>query len=106
MPRKAADEAAKKPAKWPAPSELPRDDGENAAVMEPMRISEENPARAELTQLVLDLTKHSTALRSNLPMGLTEPLADFRRRRKLRPGAAFGCRVAGSRHDLVDHRAG
>ena len=45
--------------------------------MEPMRIAEENSARAELTELVLELTKQSSAFRSGLPRGLAEPLAEF-----------------------------
>ena len=45
--------------------------------MEPMRISEENQARPELTELVLELTKRSSSFRSSLPKGLTKPLADF-----------------------------
>ena len=45
--------------------------------MEPMRISQENSARPELTELVLDLTKRSTSFRSSLPRGLAQPLADF-----------------------------
>jgi Fic family protein len=42
-----------------------------------MRISEENYARPELTELVHDLTKRSASFRSGLPIGLAEPLADF-----------------------------
>src|SRR5262245_46968913 len=45
--------------------------------MEPMRISEENSARPELSELVLELTKRSASFRSSLPKGLAEPLADF-----------------------------
>ena len=45
--------------------------------MEPMRISEENSARPMLTELVLELSKRSTAFRASLPRGLAEPLADF-----------------------------
>jgi len=72
MPRKAAKQAAKKAAE-PAP----RDGGEDASLMEPMRISEENDARPELTELVLDLSRRSASFRSSLPRGLAEPLADF-----------------------------
>ena len=45
--------------------------------MEPMRISEECDARPELTDLVLELTKRSSAFRASLPKGLADPLADF-----------------------------
>lgn len=54
-----------------------RDGDEDVAVMEPMRISEENPARGDLNELVLELTKRSAAFRAGLPKGLAEPLADF-----------------------------
>jgi Fic family protein len=55
----------------------PRDDGEDVYLMEPMRLSEENGARPELTELVLELTKRSASFRSSLPAGLAQPLADF-----------------------------
>lgn len=45
--------------------------------MEPMRISEESPARPKLSELVLDLTKKSSAFRARLPDGLVEPLSEF-----------------------------
>ena len=72
MARKAARKAAGK-----AEKKALRDDGEDVYLMEPMRISEENQARPELTELVLELTKRSSSFRSSLPKGLTEPLADF-----------------------------
>jgi len=74
--RKAARKAAKKAAKKAEKKAL-RDDGEDVYLMEPMRISEENQARPELTERVLELTKRSSSFRSSLPKGLTEPLADF-----------------------------
>jgi Fic family protein len=79
MARQVAKEAAKKPAKKAAklaPSPL-RDDGEDVYLMEPMRISEECDARPALTDLVLELTKRSSAFRASLPKGLADPLADF-----------------------------
>ncbi len=76
MAKKAADKAARKAARQPA-KKGPRDDGEDVYLMEPMTISEENNSRAELTELVLELTKRSASFRSSLPKGLTEPLADF-----------------------------
>lgn len=69
---KAAKKAAKK-----AAEQGPRDDREDVYLMEPMRISEENTARPELTELVLELTKRSASFRSSLPRGLADPLADF-----------------------------
>lgn len=54
-----------------------RDGGEDIAVMEPMRVSEESPSRRDLSELVLELTKRSAAFRASLPNGLAEPLADF-----------------------------
>ena len=75
MAQKVAKKAAKAPAKKTAPPI--RDDGEDVALMEPMRISEECAERAALTDQVLELTKRSTAFRSSLPNGLAEPLADF-----------------------------
>lgn len=69
---KAAKKAAKKTVEA-----SPRDDGEDVSLMEPMRISDENSARGELTELVLELTKQSSTFRSGLPRGLAEPLAEF-----------------------------
>jgi len=76
MAKKAAKKAAKKPARKAAGRPL-RDDGEDVFLLEPMLISQENSARAELTQLVFELTKKSSSFRSSLPRGLAEPLADF-----------------------------
>jgi Fic family protein len=76
MTKKHAKIPAKKPAKKAA-APPPRDDGEDVARMEPMRISEECTDRSKLTDLVLELTKRSTAFRASLPSGLVEPLADF-----------------------------
>jgi Fic family protein len=79
MARQAAKKPAKKPAKK-APKgakSILRDDGEDVALLEPMRISEESAARPRLTSLVLDLTKRSTAFRASLRAGLVGPLADF-----------------------------
>src|SRR5688572_30583037 len=73
---KAATKAAKKAAKKAA-EQAPRDDGEAVSLMEPMRIAEDNTARPELTELVLELTKRSASFRSSLPKGLAEPLAHF-----------------------------
>jgi Fic family protein len=74
-----AKQPAKKPAKRAAKALPPalRDDGEDIYLMEPMRISEECDARPGLTDLVLDLTKKSSAFRASLPKGLADPLADF-----------------------------
>ena len=74
--KKVAAKAARKAAKEAAKEAL-RDDGEDVYLMEPMRISEENDSRPELTELVLELTKRASSFRSSLPKGLTEPLADF-----------------------------
>lgn len=66
------------PEKIPETSSQAARDGEEAVdIMEPMRISDENPAREELNELVLELTKRSAAFRASLPSGLIEPLADF-----------------------------
>jgi Fic family protein len=73
---KAARKAARKTAAK-AEARAPRDDGEAVSMMEPMLITEENDARSELSELVLELTKRSSSFRSSLPRGLTEPLADF-----------------------------
>jgi len=72
--------AARKPAKISAKkraSEPLRDEGEDVALMEPMRISEECDARPALMDLVLDLTKRSASFRASLPKGLAEPLVEF-----------------------------
>ncbi len=45
--------------------------------MEPMVLSSEAEVRPRLTELVLELTKRSTAFRSRLPKGLADPLADL-----------------------------
>jgi len=76
MAKKAAIHPAKKAEKRTA-AIAPRDDGEDVYLMEPMRISEENSARPDLTELVLELTKRSASFRASLHQGLTEPLADF-----------------------------
>jgi Fic family protein len=76
MPKKPAVKAAKQAAKG-TPKEPLRDDGEDVYLLEPMRVSEENSARPELSELVLELTKQSASFRSSLPKGLAEPLADF-----------------------------
>ncbi len=75
MAQKVAKKAAKTSAKKTAPPT--RNDGEDVALMEPMRITDECAERAALTDQVLELTKRSTAFRSSLPNGLAEPLADF-----------------------------
>lgn len=75
MTKIPANKAAKKPAKIVL-SAL-RDDGEDVARMEPMRVPEESNARTHLTELVLELTKRSTSFRASLPKGLAEPLAEF-----------------------------
>ena len=72
--------AARKPAKISAKKRASaplRDEGEDVALMEPMRISEECDARPALMDLVLDLTKRSASFRASLPKGLAEPLAEF-----------------------------
>lgn len=70
MARKAAKKAT-------GAAATARDDGEDVHILEPMRISEDNPRRPELSEMVLELTKISASFRSSLPSGLTEPLADF-----------------------------
>ncbi|MGE5509958.1 MAG: hypothetical protein ACM31O_01750 [Bacteroidota bacterium] len=60
-----AKKAAKIPARKTATAS-PRDDGEDVALMEPMRIGEENSARQELSELVLELTKRSASFRASL----------------------------------------
>ena len=72
---KPEKKAEKKPEK--TASAALRDGGEDIALMEPMRISEESSARPALTELVLELSKRSAAFRASLPSGLAEPLADF-----------------------------
>jgi Fic family protein len=71
--KKAARKAAKKTEKAAAI----RDGDEDVSCMEPMRIGEENPARSELTELVLELSKRSASFGSSLPKGLVEPLAEY-----------------------------
>lgn len=73
MTKKAARKAAKKTEKAAAI----RDGDEDVSCMEPMRIGEENPARSELTELVLELSKRSASFGSSLPKGLVEPLAEY-----------------------------
>ena len=79
MKNKLAKTPAKKPAKKleKIVREAARDDHEDVALMEPMRIPEESAARSELTELVLELAKRSVAFRASLPRGLAEPLAEF-----------------------------
>ncbi len=74
--KKPAKKAAKTPAKKPAPPRL-RDESEDVSLMEPMRIGEENEARHNLMDLVLELSKRSASFRASLPLGLADPLADF-----------------------------
>lgn len=74
--KKPAKKAAKTPARKPAPPRL-RDQGEDVSLMEPMRIGEENEARRDLMDLVLELSKRSASFRASLPLGLADPLADF-----------------------------
>ncbi len=73
--KNAERKAAKKPGKGTPP--LARDDGEDVTLMEPMRISEENNARMQLSELVLELTMRSAAFKASLPDGLALPLADY-----------------------------
>lgn len=73
--KKAAKMTAKK-AVIPPPTP-PRDGDEDVSRMEPMRISEECPARAELTEMVLELSKRSASFAASLPKGLIEPLAEY-----------------------------
>ena len=51
------------------------DRGEAITEMEPLLISDSNPHRGELADLVLDLTAKSTALRSSIPDGIISALA-------------------------------
>ncbi|WBQ11221.1 Fic family protein [Hyphomonadaceae bacterium ML37] len=53
------------------------DRGETPSAMEPMLPSESSKAYEEITDLALALTKHSTDLRSRLPKGVVEALADL-----------------------------
>lgn len=86
MPEKPAKRPAKKAAKNVAEMPVPvvttdegqtHDRGEDTFLMEPMLISEECDQRRELTDLVLELTKRSSAFRASLARGLEQPLAEF-----------------------------
>jgi hypothetical protein len=44
--------------------------------MEPMRICESSRSRKRPDELVLELTRHATALRASLPPGMVLPLCD------------------------------
>lgn len=77
MAKKAAKKAAKVPEKAAAIRQPVRDGDEDVSRMEPMRIGEENSARGELTELVLELSKRSASFGASLPKGLVEPLAEY-----------------------------
>lgn len=71
---KAAKIAAKKAA---GQRPNPRDGGEDIALLEPMRVSEESSCRPALSELVLELTKRSAGFRASLPNGMAPALAEF-----------------------------
>jgi Fic family protein len=74
------DKLAKKPTSnslsGPARPNLP-DRGEAISKMEPMLISESSKRRAQLNELVFELTAAATALRVSLPDGMVEALCDL-----------------------------
>ncbi|MBY0423049.1 MAG: Fic family protein, partial [Parvularculaceae bacterium] len=54
---------------------LAADRGESPSIMEPLLVSEGNPARGPLADLALELTAASTGLRRSLPEGVVSALA-------------------------------
>ncbi len=70
------EEPAKKAAKT-ADTKVAEDRGESPFSMEPMLPSEGGPKYDEITDLVVELTSCSTDLRSKLPKGVVEALADL-----------------------------
>ena len=53
------------------------DRGEGIAIMEPLKISEASPHRAELTELAVELAAKSAGFRRSLPDGVVAALADL-----------------------------
>ncbi len=53
------------------------DRGESLSLMEPLRISEGSPHRAELTDLAVDVATRSAGFRRSLPEGVRTALADL-----------------------------
>jgi hypothetical protein len=74
--KKAAKIAAKKAAKLVA-ALPPRDNIEGIALMEPMLLPEDSPARARVSEQAFELTQRSAAFRASLPAVLIGPLADL-----------------------------
>ena len=74
-----ANELAKKPArKRPAHPQAPgADRGEAVSSMEPMLITESSRHRGRLNELVFELTRAATALRTGLPDGMVVALSDL-----------------------------
>ena len=70
------EEPAKKAAKI-ADTKVAEDRGESPFSMEPMLPSEDGPKYDEITDLAIELTSCSTDLRSKLPKGVVEALADL-----------------------------
>jgi Fic family protein len=74
-----ANELAKKPARKRAVKPQPpgADRGEAVSAMEPMLISESSRHRGRLNELVFELTRAATALRTGLPDGMVTALSDL-----------------------------
>lgn len=54
-----------------------RDDGETIGLFEPLMISEGSPARAELSDLALELATRSASFQASLPTSIAASLADL-----------------------------
>jgi hypothetical protein len=74
-----AEELAKKPAKKRTAKALGLgpDRDESVSAMEPMLISESSRHRGRLNELVFELTRAATALRTGLPDGMVEALCNL-----------------------------
>jgi len=59
------------------PDRSGEDRGEQIAGMEPLVISEGSKHRADLSELVIELTQSATRFRSSLPEGMVTPLCDL-----------------------------
>lgn len=70
---------AKRPAKKPAkkPANVPRDDGENITLMEPMLVGESSSRRSHVSEKAFELTQRAAAFKASLPAGLVGSLADL-----------------------------
>lgn len=55
----------------------PHDRGENIGLMEPVRLPESSPGRADVVDLALELATKAAALRTSLPDGLAAGVADL-----------------------------